>query len=129
MGLPPISHELFIEKRDNLIKTTITNNSTSFSLLDQSETQTLMSNNILKCGLCNKHYKSKNALETHQGSKQHKLNLEQLTSESTQSAVDSNIETLSDINSSNIHSLSNDNSNIVKQFNKPKEGKREWKLH
>jgi len=81
--------------------------------------------------MCKKHYKSKNALENHQGSKQHKLNLEQMTTDSTQTAIDSNLETLSDINSSNIQSLSNDNSNIVKQFNlvNKQKLKREWKLN
>lgn len=63
--MPPISHELFIQKRDKLISTSLSESKDNISLLNGNDTNTILSNNILSCATCKKQYKSKNALNNH----------------------------------------------------------------
>jgi len=55
VGLPPIEYELFIKKRDALINASVSESKDNISLINYSETNTIMTNNIITCHMCNKH--------------------------------------------------------------------------
>jgi len=124
--LPPIQHELFVQKRDKLIATSLSDSKDNISLLNSStDTNTILTNNIMSCAVCKKHYKSKNALQNHYGSKMHKQNLEKVEAEST-STISIGTGNMDD-NLTDIVSSQSQSQNVCTLANKKPRVKREWK--
>lgn len=66
-----------------MISTSLSESKDNISLLNSSTNNTLLTNNIMSCAVCKKHYKSKGALHNHYGSKMHKQNLDKVEADST----------------------------------------------